>query len=109
MGQSLSAGGTQYGMQLSIEDYSRVIQDDFGNREFNEGEYSRKVTAVLRLENGQVNSLMNFLSGIRATPVIYIGSTDFSASYVFGKYNAFNIEIPHPAFSLCSLELEGLT
>lgn len=109
IGQSLSAGGTQYGIQFSIQDYSRVISDDFGNREFKEGNYSRKSTVLINVKNGAVNYLMNFLAGIRAQPVIYIGSSDFSASYIFGKYNSFNIEIQHPAFSLCSMEIEGLT
>lgn len=108
IGQKLEAGQTGYGMQLGIQDYSVKNQDDYGNFQLRERDYSRKVTLLMKVDNDSVDSLHNFLAGYRATPAVYIGSASYGASYVFGFYKDFNIEIPHKAFSICSIEIEGL-
>lgn len=108
LGQKLEAGVTGYGMQLGIQDYSVKTQDDFGNYQIVERAYSRKVSLIMRLDNESVDSFHSFLSGYRAVPAVYIGATNYGASYVFGFYKEFNIEIPHAAFSVCSIEIEGL-
>ena len=108
IGSLLEVGGTQYGMTLGIQDYSIKSQDDWGNYSITERAYSRKMTALVRVENDYVAALHSVLSKYRAIPVVYIGSTSYEPSYVFGFYKDFNIEIPHPAYSLCSIEIEGL-
>lgn len=108
IGQKLDAGQTGYGMQLGIQDYSVKTQDGFGNFQIKERNYSRKVNLIMKVDNSSVDSLHKFLAGYRATPAVYIGSTGYAASYVFGFYKDFNIEIPHNAFSICSIEIEGL-
>jgi len=108
IGQKLEAGQTGYGMQLGIQDYSTKTQDDFGNYQITERSYSRKVSLLMKIDNNAVDSFHNFLAGYRATPAVYIGATSYGSSYVFGFYKEFNIEIPHNAFSVCSIEIEGL-
>lgn len=108
IGQRLEAGQTGYGMQLGIQDYSVKTQDDFGNYQITERSYSRKVSLMMKIDNTSVDSFHNFLAGYRAQPAVYIGATSYGASYVFGFYKEFNIEIPHLAFSICSIEIEGL-
>jgi hypothetical protein len=109
IGHKLEAGVTGYGMQLGIQDYSVKTQDDFGNYQIVERSYSRKVSLLMRVDNEAVDALHNFFAGYRSIPAIYIGATTYGASYVFGFYKEFNIEIPHNAFSVCSIEIEGLT
>lgn len=108
IGNMLNVGGTQYGMTLGITDYSVKSQDDWGNYSITERAYSRRMTALVRVENDYVGALHSLLSKYRALPVVYIGSDSYEPSYVFGFYKDFNIEIPHPAYSLCSIEIEGL-
>lgn len=108
-GKTVDAGGTQYGMNLGIQDYSVKEQDAYGNYTINERSYSRKVNLLVNVNNGAVDALHNFLASFRAIPAVYIGSTMYGSSFVFGFYKEFNIEIPHPAYSLCSIEIEGLT
>ena len=108
IGQKLEAGQTGYGMQLGIQDYSVKTQDGYGNFQIRERDYSRKVSLLMKVDNSSVDSLHKFLAGYRATPAVYIGSNGYAASYVFGFYKDFNIEIPHNAFSICSIEIEGL-
>lgn len=109
IGKRYSAGGTLYGMGLGIQDYSVTIKDAYGNREFTEGAYSRKTTWTVNVDNRAVDALHNLLAGMRATPALYIGHADYGSSYIFGKFNDFNIEISHPEVSVCSIELESLT
>lgn len=109
LGKRFAAGGTQYGVSLSIQDYSIVTEDGYGNREFNEGAYSRKATLTSRIDNRSIDSLHGMLAAYRAIPMLYVAASDYGSTYIFGKFNDFNIEIPHPAFSLCSIELESLT
>ena len=108
-GQSYYVGITRTGMQLGIQDYSRKTIDDFGNASFTEGNYSRKLNMLVVVDNSKVDFLHSLLASYRATPAVYIGDSGYGASYVFGKFNDFNIEIPYPRHSLCSIEIEGLT
>jgi hypothetical protein len=109
VGNSLTVGDTQGGMQLGIQDYSVKSQDDFGNYTITERNYSRKVTMLINMESYLVDSVHNILSAYRALPAVYIGSTRYGASFAYGFYKDFNIEIPGPNYSLCSIEIEGLT
>lgn len=109
IGKRYNAGGTFYGMGLGIQDYSVTVEDAYGNRQFVEGAYSRKTSWTVNVDNRAVDSLHNLLAGIRATPALYIGHADYGSSYIFGKFNDFNIEIAHPVVSVCSIELESLT
>lgn len=108
-GQSYYVGITRTGMQLGIQDYSRKTIDDFGNASFTEGNYSRKLNMLVVVDNTKVDFIHSLLASYRATPAVYIGDSNFGASYVFGKFNDFSIEIPYPNHSLCSIEIEGLT
>ncbi len=108
IGKRYNAGPTGYGVSLGIRDYSIVLEDRFGNREFTEGSYSRKASWILKVDNRAISALHNILAGFRATPALYVGSADYGPTFIFGKFNDFNIEIPHSAFSLCSIELESL-
>lgn len=108
-GQSFDAGITRVGMQLGIQDYSRKTIDDYGNAALIEGNYSRKMNLMVVVPKSKVDSLHQLLASYRATPAVYIGHDSVGASFVFGKFNDFNIEIPYPRHALCSIEIEGLT
>lgn len=108
-GQSFDTGITRVGMQLGIQDYSRKIIDDFGNAALTEGNYSRKMNLMVVVPKSKVDSLHQLLASYRATPAVYIGHYSIGASFVFGKFNDFNVEIPYPKHALCSIEIEGLT
>jgi hypothetical protein len=109
LGRTLNVGDTSAGMQLGIQDYSIKAQDDFGNYSITERAFSRKVTMLALMDYTMVDTLHRVLADYRATPCVYIGSSTYGASFVFGFYKDFNIEIPHPENALCSIEIEGLT
>lgn len=108
-GQSKTLGSTALGASVGIVDYSRKDADDFGNYILVERAFSRKGTFSVMVDSGDVDEVDRLLQGYRATPIVWIGSENYSATVIFGFYRDFNIEISYPTVSFCSLEIEGLT
>jgi hypothetical protein len=113
-GTSYYLGATKYGLSVGIKDYSIKSVDEFGNTTLTRRRFSRKVSGTLELKNTQLNKVFKLLSGLTATPAVYVSVSDddtgtYSFSIVYGYFNDFNIEVPYAYDSLCSIEIEGLT
>lgn len=108
-GLSKDVGGTQYGASLGIVDYSVKTADEFGNFGVVKRAFSRQANFQVFVANSYVDKLINLLSDYRATPILYIGDDDYTASAVYGFYKDFTVAISYPDVSVCSIELEGLT
>lgn len=110
-GQIKEIGQTQYGVNTGIIDYSRKETDEFGNTTLVVRNYSKRMNAKVFLTNANLNRVQRLLYSIRATPVLWIGSTDSTFEeplVVMGYYKDFDTEIAYPAHSLCNLSIEGL-
>lgn len=104
-------GGTQYGATAGITDYSRKETNVFGNIEFIERAYSKRMQAQVMVDNASLNRVQQLLYSLRAKPAVWIASD--SPQYeeslvVYGWYRDFSTDISYPSHSLCSLEIEGL-
>lgn len=110
-GSIYTLGATETGVTLGIIDYSKKETDEFGVTNFVERDFSKRVSCRLFFKNNQINRVQRLLSTLRATPCVWIPSEDpnLNPLTVFGFYKDFNIEIPYPDYSYCSLEIEGLT
>ena len=106
--QSFSLG-MQYGARLGIQDYSRKETNDFGDTVFVVRAFAKRATYDVFLENEELDSFQNYLSNIRATPCLWVGSNEFEATTIFGFYKNFDILLNYPNHSECSLDIEGLT
>lgn len=102
-------GSTQYGVEVGIRDFSRKEQDDFGNYTIIERAFSKRATYPLYLPKIKVDNAQQLLASLRATPAVYIGSEEYSSTAVYGFYVDFNIEIAYQEYSVCTVEVEGLT
>ncbi len=109
LGQAKTIGATQYGAGVGITDYSRKQADDFGNYVLVERPFSRKASFQVAVDKAQTDEVVRLLSSYRATPILYIGATDYGSTAVFGFYRDFNGVIDYPLTTMFSLELEGLT
>ena len=109
-GSQYTIGGTEYGANVGIIDFSRKDTDDFGTTTFVRRAFSKRISANVFLPNSQLNSVQRILSDLRATPCVWIGSDDptFAPLLVYGFFREFSIDIAYPAHSYCSLEIEGL-
>jgi hypothetical protein len=103
-------GATVYGTSIGIEDYSIKSRDAFGNAIIVERNFSQTVDFDVRLETQTARKVQKTLSALRATPVVYLGSTDVSyGTLVYGFYRRFDITLETPSYAFASIEVEGLT
>jgi hypothetical protein len=104
-------GDTQYGVSAGIIDYSRKDTDEFGNVTFIKRNYSKRINASVSLTNANLNKVQRILYQIRATPVLWLASTDIQFEeplITYGFYRDFSTEISYPTHSICNLQIEGL-
>lgn len=104
IGQSVNLGAS-----VSIRDFSRKEQNDFGDTVLVKRAYAKKASFSLRLLSSDVDSVVEFLSSIRSTPCLWIGSTLYNSTVIFGIYEDFDVVISYSTESVCSLNLLGLT
>lgn len=109
VGLSKQVGGTQYGAKIGIQDYSVKTRDAFGNYSILERSFNKTAAFTLLVDNGFVDQLFTMLSSVRATPVVYVGSDNFSSMAVYGFFKDFDITVSYPKHSICTLQIEGLT
>lgn len=108
VGQKANTGYTQEGASVGIKDYSVKTQDDFGNYAITERSYSKRANFTVWIEGGTTDNLQNLLAQYRATPMVYIGSTSYQSTQIYGFYRDFSIDIAYPTMSVCSIEVESL-
>lgn len=108
-GLSRNIGGTMYGAQTGIQDYSIKQVDAFGNYSILERAYNKRASFQVRVENSMIDELQTILAGYRATPVVYVGSDDYASTMIYGYYKDFSTVISYPRVSILNIELEGLT
>jgi len=109
VGMSRDLGSVQYGAQVGILDYSNKTRDAFGNYIVLERSYSKRARFTLWVNAVDVDGLHATLAAYRATACVYVGTTEYTSSIVYGFYKDFNIDISYPTISVCSLDVEGLT
>lgn len=110
-GQLKLLGTTQYGVNSGIIDYSRKDVDEFGNINFVKRNFSKRMNATVSLTNANLNKVQRILYQFRATPVLWIASTDIQLEeplIIYGFYKDFSTEISYPSHSICNLQIEGL-
>lgn len=109
VGRASRLGYTEYSPSIGIVDYSRKEVDTFGNYIVVQRAFSKRLSCDLFLDNAYVDFVARQLSLYRATPLVWIAADDFSSLIVYGYYRSFDVVIPYPTMSTCSLEIEGLT
>ena len=108
-GLSKTLGQSQHGSSVGIVDYSVKSTDTFGNPIITTRAYSKRADFDIVLESGAVDEVANTLADIRTTPVVWIGSEDYTSSIIYGWYRDFSITISTPTLSNAVIEVEGLT
>jgi len=109
LGLAREIGGVQYGASVGIQDYSVKQQNDFGDYTILERAFSKRGVWAIYVENYLVDELNKILAEYRATPTLYIGSEYFTSTFIYGFYKDFSTVISYVDYSICNLELEGLT
>ena len=109
VGQQTFIGNTQYGSSVGMQDYSLKTQDAFGNYSILQRAFRKTGSFQIQLASNYTDQLMALLTGLRATPIIYSGSADFTSMMIYGFYKDLSVNIAYPEVSQCTLTIEGLT
>jgi hypothetical protein len=110
-GNAYLIGDGEYGGSAGIIDYSRKDTSETGKTTFRKRNFSRRMSQRLWVDAARFNAVYRLLSGLRATPCVWIGaeSEELGPLTIFGFYRDFSIDIAYPLVNFCNLEIEGLT
>lgn len=109
MGQVTDFGDTNYGMTAGLLDYSVKRANEFGDYVLTQRAYSKTLNIDVRSEKGKTDPFMGYVIRNRATPLVIVGSIDYTMSYVFGFFKDVKGIVDYPTHSLFSVEFEGLS
>lgn len=109
VGYSEQYGETQLGAEVGIIDFSVKKQNEFGDYEVLERAFSREGRFQIFLENGLVDRLQALLASRRALSTLYIASTDFKSTHIFGFYTDMRNVIQYNEHSLFSIDVTSLS
>jgi hypothetical protein len=101
--------GIEYGFKTGIDDYSIKTQDDFGGYTITERAFRNNADWTVYIEPTKMAYVQNLLAQRRAKPTLYIGSKDYTNTYIYGFFKSFSVELPTRAWSVCTVSLESLT
>jgi hypothetical protein len=109
IGYADGVGLTELGASISIQDFSVKRVNDFGDSEILERPFSREGDFNVFVENSNIDRLVNLLASRRATATLYVGSSTYACTYIYGFYDDFNNVIKYPEQSLLNIQIKGLS
>lgn len=111
-GRAVWIGGTRWDAFLGITDYSLKDTNDFGETYLLQRAFSNKLEVDVWVDTGSVDRVHRTLANLRATPVLWQANNDstvYESLILFGWYRDFQQTLPGPKYSICTLNLEGLS
>jgi len=107
VGIERSLGVTNYGVSVSILDYSTKERDGFGNLTLVPRRTVRLVDYDVKVDTEKVDFVVRTLERIPSTPTLFIGDSSFSSSVTFGIYRDFSQGITSTSISDLAIQVEG--
>lgn len=101
-------GVTLWGASPSILDFSRTTTDVFGNTSFIKRGNAKRLEVDLFIDNEKIDEVYRLSRVYTSIPVLWIGTSKFTSTILYGFFRAFNPVIASPAGSECSITIEGL-
>lgn len=110
VGEMVELGCTEYGATHGIRDYSRIHEDDFGNRYMQQGNWAKTSNLQVFVDKGKHRYVSRILTELRATPTVFIGSENpqHEPLIVFGSIKDWRGIIQYPNKTLINVEIHGL-
>lgn len=108
IGTVKTIGATNWGATRSINDFSRATEDADGNIELTVGNYTKRMRLDVTIDEGLESEATRILEEYRATPLVFVGSTDYSMLIIYGFLGPW--EVPKSRTGRpASIEVRGLT
>jgi len=101
-------GVTEYGTNVSRLDASTKERDGFGNLRLVRRRTVPVVDYRIAVETIRFDWVERRLARIAAVPCVFIGSTLYESTIVFGIYTDFRMDLSTPVICDATIEVEGL-
>lgn len=110
VGTMAELGCTEYGASHGLRDYSRIKEDEFGNRYMEQGNWAKTNNLQIFVDKGKHRYVSRILTELRAIPTVFIGSENpqHEPLIVFGSIKDWRGIIPYPNKTLINIEIQGL-
>lgn len=109
VGYAEDFGDTLLGSGVGIQDFSVKQRNDFGDFRILERAFNREGEFTVMVDNGNLDRLQTLLASRRATATLYIGSTTYRCTYIYGFFTDMQSVISYPGQSLLNIDITGLT
>lgn len=110
LGMQKYIGMTQYGAGYEMVDYSKKVEDDFGNFTILERAYRKKNSYELAIETASFDDINRTIAGYRATLIIWVGSdSGYSSLITYGFPQSFKNIVGGPSHTTATLDITGLS
>lgn len=109
MGLKFNIGKMKYRPSVSINNFSGKTIDTFGDTTITPRGWSKKLNCELILKNTVVDEVYRQYTLYKDTAIVWVGDPDHSILVVYGLWKNFEIVLPYPDYSVCNLQIEGLT
>lgn len=107
MGKLQEIGGTRFGAEVTLVDYSIKKRDVFGNLYMKERGWSKRNAVDVWVDAGFVDELTNLLAEYRAKPLVWINAPGYQSMIIYGVYNKARTLITMPRHSVLTIDIEG--
>ena len=109
VGQQSFVGTTITPLTRGINDYSRIIEDAWGGVIVVPGNYSKIMNVEVYIPAGFESQAVHLLTGIRATPVMFLAGDNFDSAIVYGILGrGWNVPL-NVNGGVARIEIKGLT
>ena len=107
LGYATAIGGSQYGAQVGITDYSRITEDDFGNFEVVRRGYNKRGQFTIWIDSADTDYIYSLFAQYRATPVIFVGADSYAATLFYGLLKDWGAVLQYPSHTIVDVQFQG--
>jgi hypothetical protein len=109
IGDQLTIGATQYGAKTGYTDFSVKTQDQFGNYSITPRGYRKTGEFQVFVDNANIDYFANFLARYRAQGILFVGSSTYLSTMIYGFIKDYSNTIQYPNHSIFNVSVEGVT
>ena len=101
--------GVQTGAGAKIADYSVRTQNKWGDYELQQGGFSKLTRLPMTVPIAEFDATFDYLSGLRSTPALYVGSEQLETFSVFGFFEDYDTVFNYATYIDLNINVQGLT
>lgn len=111
VGRKTVFGGTQYGLRIGLVDYSYKDEDqDTGLITVSQGYWAKRNEITFSVKNTYLDHVYRAMVSFRGIPTAWSANSDttnYEGLVVYGIFRDFEVTVPGPTISYCTMNIEG--